>query len=364
VRTGSTSTPDGTWTPFNPVANSGDPISGTSQYAQYRAVLSTSDPDVTPVLEDVTLTYVVDDVAPIASCQDITISFDANGNATITADQVDNGSSDNFGIVSLSVAPNTFGPLNLGANTVTLTVTDTSGNQSSCPATVTVEDITPPTALCQNITVQLDEAGSATITAANIDNGSTDAVGIASLSVATDTFADIGNYPVTLTVTDTSDNESTCTATVTVKDNFAPTITCPADITVDAAPGADSAVVNYDDPTVSDNAPGVTFALTGGLASGSAFPVGTTAVSFTATDAAGNTASCSFDVTVNETEFPGPTAVCKDVTVQLDENGLASITPADVDGGSTGDNQPLTLSVTPDTFTDIGDYLQLLVSDR
>jgi hypothetical protein len=52
----------------------------------------------------------------------------------------------------------------VGAQTVTLTVTDANGNTSTCDATVTIEDNIAPTAICQNITVQLDATGNVTIT--------------------------------------------------------------------------------------------------------------------------------------------------------------------------------------------------------
>ena len=64
------------------------------------------------------------------------------------------------------------------------------------------------------------------------------------------------------------------------------------------------AVVEFAPATATDNCPGVTVAQTGGLASGETFPVGTTTVTFTATDSAGNTAACAFDVTVRDAEAP------------------------------------------------------------
>ncbi|MCK8482118.1 M14 family zinc carboxypeptidase, partial [Psychroserpens algicola] len=79
----------------------------------------------------------------------------------------------------------------------------------------------PPTALCQNITVQLDAAGNATIVAADVDGGSTDDVLITDLSIDIDTFdcSDIGTpVDVTLTVTDGDNQTDTCIATVTVED--------------------------------------------------------------------------------------------------------------------------------------------------
>ena len=92
---------------------------------------------------------------------------------------------------------------------------------------------------------------------------------------------------------------TTCSFTVTVNDTQPPTITCPANVTTVAAqtcPLATSGMVTFPPPTASDNCPGVTAACV--PPSGSTFPVGTTTVTCTATDASGNTASCSFSVTL------------------------------------------------------------------
>ena len=89
-----------------------------------------------------------------------------------------------------------------------------------------------------------------------------------------------------------------CSFTVTVNDTQPPTITCPAPIAVAAAPTcppAGSATVNFT-ATALDNCPGVTVVCV--PPSGSIFPVGTTSVTCTATDTSGNTATCSFTVTV------------------------------------------------------------------
>ena len=112
---------------------------------------------------------VEDNVPPVALCQNITVQLDPSGNASIVASQVNAGSSDACGIASLDVDPSTFDCSNVGGNTVTLTVTDVNGNVSTCTATVTVEDNVDPTAVCQDITVQLDASGNATIVAADVD---------------------------------------------------------------------------------------------------------------------------------------------------------------------------------------------------
>jgi hypothetical protein len=66
---------------------------------------------------------------------------------------------------------------------VTFTVTDEAGSASSCTALVTVNDVTPPTAVCKNISVTLDGTGSLTVSGAEINGGSTDACGAVSFDV-------------------------------------------------------------------------------------------------------------------------------------------------------------------------------------
>lgn len=96
---------------------------------------------------------------------------------------------------------------------------------------------------------------------------------------------------------------------VTILDNVPPTITCPANVTVDAPSGSLTATVNNLQPTaLADNCggnPTLTYSQSGattGSGSGNAngdYSAGTTNVTYTATDAAGNTATCSFTVVVN-----------------------------------------------------------------
>ncbi|MCB9276447.1 MAG: HYR domain-containing protein [Lewinellaceae bacterium] len=171
---------------------------------------------------------VEENTPPTAACQGATVQLDAAGSASITAADIDGGSADACGQTSLSASQTTFGCANVGSNAVTLTVTDLSGNSSSCNATVVVVDNIAPLALCQGATVQLDAAGSGSITAAGIDGGSADACGIASLSASPTAFscADVGSNTVTLTVTDLSGNSSSCNATVVVVDNVAPVAVC------------------------------------------------------------------------------------------------------------------------------------------
>src|SRR5690606_34203291 len=112
-----------------------------------------------------------------------------------------------------------------------------------------------------------------------------------------------------------------------------PVIVCPADITANNDAGLCTAVVNFSNAIAIDPEDGVITAVqTAGPASGSAFPVGTTTVEFSATDSDGNTVTCEFEVIVIDNE--GPLAVCKNVTVDLDASGAYTLTPAEIDNGS------------------------------
>jgi subtilisin-like proprotein convertase family protein len=120
---------------------------------------------------------------------------------------------------------------------------------------------------------------------------------------ASGSFFPVGTTTVTSTATDASGNTSTCSFTVRVNDTQAPAITCPANITATTPIGSCVATVNYT-VTSADNCPGVTQALVSGQASGSAFPLGVTTNVWRATDAAGNTTTCSFTITVLDGNIP------------------------------------------------------------
>jgi hypothetical protein len=106
-------------------------------------------------------------------------------------------------------------------------VTDGSWNAASCTTTVTVTDNIKPSVLCENITINLDDTGNAIITPDDINNGSSDNCGIATMTLDRNDFScdDMGGtYTVTLTVTDVNGNESTCEATVTVNELSVPLV--------------------------------------------------------------------------------------------------------------------------------------------
>ncbi|GAA3951713.1 carbohydrate-binding protein [Hymenobacter algoricola] len=163
------------------------------------------------------LVIVRDTLAPAVQTQNLTVELDARGQASIRAAQLDNGSADNCGVAGFALDKATFDCSNVGANLVQLTVTDSNGNTASAPATVTVQDHTAPSVLTRTVSVTLIN-GVATITAAQVDNGSTDACGISQLRLDRTSFdcSTLGDNPVTLTATDTNGNQASAAAVVTV----------------------------------------------------------------------------------------------------------------------------------------------------
>ncbi|MFC2110042.1 FG-GAP-like repeat-containing protein [Bacteroidota bacterium] len=162
---------------------------------------------------------IVSDITPpTVVVNDFAIELDASGSATITADDIDNGSTDACGIASISLDKDAFDCSNVGANEVVLTVTDNNGNSATASSTVTVSDNIAPTVITQNFTIALAN-GEATITPSDIDGGSFDNCEIASMELSRDYFecGDKGDHTVTLTVTDVNGNSASSDATVTIE---------------------------------------------------------------------------------------------------------------------------------------------------
>jgi hypothetical protein len=250
---------------------------------------------------------VVDTVDPVAVCKDITIYLDVTGNASISENAVDNGSTDACGIASYDTDVTTFSCSDVGGNSVVLTVTDENGNTDQCSATVTVADSIDPTISCVGSASRSMNSDACTYTASNgefdptdyDDNCSGASVAYTLSGATTGSGSSLngvafnkGTTNVTWTVTDASGNTATCSFTVTVTDNQNPTITCPANITLSAC----QTTATWGTPVHSDNCPGTTLSSTYtsplSVANGQ-----TITVTYTATDASGNTASCSFSVT-------------------------------------------------------------------
>ncbi len=251
---------------------------------------------------------VYDHIAPVARCKDFVLNLQAGGTATLTANDIDNGSTDNCSNLTKTLSKTTFNCSNVGTNTVTLTVTDAGGNSSSCTATVIVKDLTPPTAVCKNITAYLDNTGKSVITPSMVDNGSSDNCGgsiMLSLSKTTFDCTNRGTNTVILTVTDASGNSATCTSIVTIVDNIAPIATCKDyTLTVNAATGTGTLSAPNLNGGSTDNCSIASYQISkdnvtyGSTLTYTCSDVGVKTVYFKVTDVAGNSSTCTSQVTI------------------------------------------------------------------
>lgn len=304
-------------------------------------------------------TGLADVTAPVALCHAVTLYLSPTGTATLLPGQLDNGSSDNCGITNRTLSQTSFNCQNHQPITVSMTVSDASGNASSCSATVTIDDTIPPTALCEsNIAVYTDEQGVYPLTTALVDSASYDNCGITfNTSHVSIPHVSCGStnpnvYNVTLHIYDRWFNYSACTTRIYAYDYYPPTIiSCPRD----------TVYVNSSGPTLYNTCnqlpyfpPDVFEACTGITCqpSSTAFTcnnIGVNNIWTTFSDQWGNSNSCMVQVTV--LPVSNVAAVCQSATVSLNANGVAAVTPAMVNGGSYGPcGVALNFSVSPSTF--------------
>ena len=246
---------------------------------------------------------------PTARCKNASIQIQPNDQATLTAGDIDNGSSDNCGIQATTAGQTTFTCANLGANIVVLTATDINGLSGACTATVTVTDpnhycCAPPDAICKSATVQLNSSGTAAITPADVNNGSTYECGLLSMTVSPNTVncSQIGTVTVTLTVTDVNNASDQCTATVTVQDNMPPSAVCNnASVGLNASGNAS---ITPGDVYLSgsDNC-GTVNQVSVSPHTFTCSNLGANTVTLTVNDGHGNTATCTATVTVTTGAF-------------------------------------------------------------
>ena len=222
------------------------------------------------------------------ACSDITVSAPPNScGAVVTyGDSVSNCGTVNYSPVSGSMFP-------MG----TTTVTATSSLGTTCSFNVTVQDNQAPTVNCPApVTVANTPGQCGAVVTYSVSATDNCPGGVTTtLNPPSGSTLPVGTTQVTATATDAAGKTASCIFPVTVNDTEKPAITCPGNITVQAPVGANSAPVTFN-VAGTDNCSGVS--VQSSHASGSQFPVGTTTITSTATDAKGNAVSCSFNVTV------------------------------------------------------------------
>lgn len=215
--------------------------------------------------------------------------------------------------------------------TRTFTATDIHGNRASAAQTITVIDNTPPIISAPpDVNVATGPgATSCDIVVSDAALGTASAHDNCEVTVSRspsgNTFP-VGTTDVIWTAKDAAGNTATATQHVTVVDTTPPRITAPADKMLYTGTGAiscDVTVSNLDatlgTATATDNCSGVTVARSGG----NVFPLGETLVTYTATDANGNTATATQKITVVD-NTPPKVVPPSNITINLPLNSTAT----------------------------------------
>lgn len=260
---------------------------------------------------------VTDTTSPTALAQDVTVYLDANGLASITTADVDNGSSDDCGDVTMALDVTSFDCDDVGPNPVVLTVWDACMNADSATITVNVtalDSLAPNVANLPADTTLTADSGMCTAVVNfamptiddNCDGGS-----LTSSHNTGDAFP-VGTTTVTFVVEDASQNTDSTTFDITVTDDELPKFTgVPNNISVNSDLGVCTAAPTWAGPSVTDNCGIETLISTHD--SGDTFQLGTTTVTYTATDIHGNVDSVSFTVEVTDAEKPAIAGLPADI---------------------------------------------------
>ncbi len=307
---------------------------------------------------------IVDTEAPTITCpDDVTIECDESSasSATGVATATDNCADTEDITISESDATAAGTCPQESVITRTWTATDECGNSNSCDQTITIDDSEAPTITCpDDVTVECDEssASSDTGTATASDN----CADTEDITISESDATAAGSCPQesvitrTWTATDECGNSNSCDQTITIEDTEAPTITCPDDVTIECDESSASSATGI--ATATDNCADtedITISESDATVAGSCPQESVITRTWTATDECGNSNSCDQTITIVDTTAPTP--VCQDLTVELDNNGNGSITPAEVGNGSNDNCSNVSLSLDNLVFTcdDLGE---------
>ena len=229
---------------------------------------------------------------PVAACKDAILTLSSAGSVTVLTSDVNNGSTDDIGITTVTVSPNTFNCTH--ANTiqnVTLTVQDADGQTSTCTSNVTIKDVTPPVIpTLANVTAQCSATPNAPTTT-DVCKGT-----ITGTTATTFPITTQGTTIVTWTFNDGNGQAITANQNVIIDDTTAPLSPLLADLTgqCEVTPTA---------PATSDLCAGT---ITGTTTT--TFPImapGTTVVTWNFNDGNGQSINVNQNVIIESTTWNG-----------------------------------------------------------
>lgn len=318
----------------------------------------------------VSINVTVDNDPPVAICKSgVTIYLDATGNYTLNPTEIDNGSNDDSdgGTVTLSVSPNTFDCSDKGIVNVTLTVTDTDLSSTTCSTNITVSDNSTPTV--KTAQVNLSVSAGAGICGALVtytgpvftDNCEGDQTGTLTSGLSSGSTFPVGNTTVTYEYTDAAGNGPVQSSfTVTVVDDVLAILSNVSNQNLSPNNSGCTYLVSGTgfDAGATDNCgiQTLTHNYDGGGTSlnGKSFPIGTSNVTWTATDINGNPSSQIVQITVSSNLGASITGPAGNTNCE-DENSVFTATGS---GGNPAYNYQFyvngseeTVGVSGNTFT-------------
>ena len=167
-------------------------------------------------------------------------------------------------------------------------------------------------------------------------------------------------FPITASTTiiwtyaDANGNSETQTQNIVINDTTAPTP--DAIVLADITAQCEVLEIDVIAPTATDNCSGIVTVTNDGV-----FPIttqGATTITWTYTDANGNTSTQTQDILIGDNT--SPTVTLTDITVSVNVTGIVTINAAQLENGSANDNCGIaSITVTPNTFTcaALGDHV-------
>ncbi len=303
---------------------------GNSGTATADVVITFTDIDDPAVTAPGDLAITINSGSSVAASDSRIVAFLAAASAT-----------DNVGVVG-AISNNAPSSFPVGTTTVTFTATDAAGNTGTDTAdvTITFTDIDDPAVTAPgDLAITINSGSSVAASDSRIvaflaGVSATDNVGVVgAISNNAPSSFPVGTTTVTFTATDAAGNTGTDTAdvTITFTDIDDPAVTAPGDLAITINSGSsvaasDSRIVAFLAGVSATDNVGVVGAISNNAPS--SFPVGTTTVTFTATDAAGNTGTDTADVTITFTDIDDP-AVTAPGDLAITINSGSSVAASD-----------------------------------
>jgi len=296
---------------------------------------STSTDEDTPVTVDVVAndTDVDGDARTLQS-----VGTAAHGSVTIVGGQAQYSPNSNFH----------------GTDTFTYVVSDGHGGTATGTVNITVNPVNDaPTANSQSVSTPGNTPVGITLTGNDLETPAANLTFVVTVNPAhgsltgtgaNRTYTPASNYSgpdsFKFTVTDTGDGASApltsseATVSITVNDTINPTVTAPANLNLGTGPGATSCSLFISDATLgtatADDNSGVVSIQRTGVPAGNIFPVGTTIITYTATDGAGNTAQATQTVVVTDNTAPTITLNGNTITLSPPNHNYRTVNVSDL----------------------------------